>query len=215
MAPLRRADSIRRTAQICPPSHSDEERSLARAEPSARGGLTPGQTRPVKAVSRRSRARGARALTGVGWSGSALAKCQRRGNVEPGSVSWTRCAELLCAKQNLDFCKLAHARKIAISLCTVTRSTAAHPAPLSCYQAVDVSRLAGPALSFAKPAMGQKTRTSMTRPDPAHVHCSRHAKYLVTTRAKHVGQIDPQLTSLLVPDKRCRALSSALWIKSR
>jgi len=42
--------------------------------PSARGGQTPGQARPVKAVSRRSRARTARALTGVGWSGNALAK---------------------------------------------------------------------------------------------------------------------------------------------
>jgi hypothetical protein len=32
---------------------------------------TPGQARLVKAVSRRSRARKARALTGVGWSGIA------------------------------------------------------------------------------------------------------------------------------------------------
>lgn len=69
---LRQADSIERTAQVCPPSHSDEERHIARAEPSARGRQTPGQARPVKAVSRRSRARKARALTGVGWSGSAV-----------------------------------------------------------------------------------------------------------------------------------------------
>jgi len=33
---------------------------------------TAGQTAPVKAVSRRSRSRGARALRGVGWSGNAL-----------------------------------------------------------------------------------------------------------------------------------------------
>src|SRR5579859_4933031 len=77
MAPLRQADSIERTAQICPPSYFDEERHLARAEPSARGGQTPGQTRPVKAASRRSRARKARALTGVGWSGSALLVAER------------------------------------------------------------------------------------------------------------------------------------------
>jgi hypothetical protein len=32
---------------------------------------TAGQTAPVKAVSRRSRSRGARALRGVGWSGNA------------------------------------------------------------------------------------------------------------------------------------------------
>src|SRR6516165_11081383 len=51
---------------------SNEERHIARAEPSARGRQTPGLPAPVKAVSRRSRARKARALTGVGWSGSAL-----------------------------------------------------------------------------------------------------------------------------------------------
>ena len=50
---------------------SDKERHRARAEPSAHGRQTPGQTKPVKAVSRRSRARKARASTGVGWSGSA------------------------------------------------------------------------------------------------------------------------------------------------
>jgi len=32
----------------------------------------------------------------------------------------------------LDSCKLAYARKVALSLCTATRPTAAHPAPLSC-----------------------------------------------------------------------------------
>ena len=53
---------------------SDKERHRARAEPSARGRQTPGQAKPVKAVSRRSRARKARALTGGGWSGNALAK---------------------------------------------------------------------------------------------------------------------------------------------
>jgi len=53
---------------------SDQERHRARAEPSARGRQTPGQAKPVKAVSRRSRARKARALTGGGWFGNALAK---------------------------------------------------------------------------------------------------------------------------------------------
>jgi hypothetical protein len=43
----------------------------ARAEPSAHGHQTPGQPAPVKAVSRRSRAREARALMGAGWSGCA------------------------------------------------------------------------------------------------------------------------------------------------
>jgi hypothetical protein len=31
------ADSIRRTAQVCPASHSDQERPIARVEPSAHG----------------------------------------------------------------------------------------------------------------------------------------------------------------------------------
>jgi len=59
-------------ANLSAESFRDEERRLARAEPSARGGQTSGQTRPVRAASRRSRAREARALTGVGWSGSAV-----------------------------------------------------------------------------------------------------------------------------------------------
>src|SRR5260370_13800529 len=40
----------------------DEERQLARAEPSARGRQTPAQARPVKAVSRQSRARASASL---------------------------------------------------------------------------------------------------------------------------------------------------------
>jgi hypothetical protein len=56
---------------------SDKERHRARAEPSARGRQTPGQAKPVKAVSRRSRARKARALTGVGWSGIGLQSVMR------------------------------------------------------------------------------------------------------------------------------------------
>src|SRR5581483_787969 len=71
------------------------------------------------------------------------------------SVSSAHRAELLCAKQNLDSCKLAHARKVAISLCTVTRPTAAHLALLSCYQAVDVPRLVSRALFFDKLRSGK------------------------------------------------------------
>ena len=97
MAPLRQADSIERTAQVCPPSHSDEERHIARAEPSARGGQTPGQTRPVKAISRRSRARKARALTGVGWCGSAS--------------SAAHCTDPLSAKENPDTCNVRRCQK--------------------------------------------------------------------------------------------------------
>src|SRR5271156_4891289 len=77
MAPSGRADSIERTAQVCPSSHSDKERRIARAEPSAHGHQTSGQAGPGKAASRRSRARKARALTGVGWSGNAPAGADR------------------------------------------------------------------------------------------------------------------------------------------
>jgi hypothetical protein len=38
---------------------------------------TPGQMRPVKVVSRRSRARKPRALTGLGWSGTAIPSADR------------------------------------------------------------------------------------------------------------------------------------------
>jgi hypothetical protein len=52
-------------------SHFDEERHIARAEPSAHDCQTLEQATLVKAVSRRSRARKARALTRVDWSGIA------------------------------------------------------------------------------------------------------------------------------------------------
>ena len=82
------------------------------------------------------------------------------------------CAELLGAKQKLDSCKLAHAGKVAISLCTVTRPTAAHLALLSCSQAVSGRRLAGPALSFAKPLSDKnqdKQNASRLRADLAQL----------------------------------------------
>src|SRR5258706_16047666 len=114
---LRHADSIERTAQICPPSHSDEERHIARAEPSARGRQTPGQARPVKAASRRSRARAARALTGVACSGIGLQSVMRisfrsdRRDAKLGSVPTTHCADLLTVRENLRCCNVRSCQK--------------------------------------------------------------------------------------------------------
>ena len=82
---------------------SDKERHLARAEPSARGRQTPGQAKPVKAVSRRSRARKARALTGVGWSGSA--------SIRADVSATTHCADFLSAKENPDSCNVRLSQK--------------------------------------------------------------------------------------------------------
>src|SRR6185437_14518569 len=93
---LWQADSIERTAQVCRASYFDEERPLARAEPSAHGRQTPGQARPVKAASRRSRAREAQALTGVGWSG--IASIRDDGSAAPSRAnSSATCIDLLSA----------------------------------------------------------------------------------------------------------------------
>ena len=96
---------------------SDQERHLARAEPSARGRQTPGQATPVKAVSRRSRAREPRALTGVDWSGIDLQSVMRisfrsdRQNARLGSAPTTHCADLLTARENLRCCNVRSCQK--------------------------------------------------------------------------------------------------------
>ena len=62
---LRHADSIRENgANLSAEFIPIEERHIARAEPSAHGRQTPGQAMPVKAVSRRSRAREGASLDG-------------------------------------------------------------------------------------------------------------------------------------------------------
>jgi hypothetical protein len=167
----RSSDSIQRTAQICSPQR---ERHIARAKPSAHGGQTPGLPAPVKAASRRSRARTARDLTGVGWSGSDASK-----------RSWLGCV-VICSVVALDcesdgkHCvsreqRLSAIRKLGMGIqsartllklpkngshlvltqCADIDSRADRPSKpcllLSCYQAVGGLRHAGPALSFAKP----------------------------------------------------------------
>src|SRR5260370_39397375 len=90
-----------------------DERHIARAEPSAHGGQTPGQPVPVKAASRRSRARVARALTGAGWSGTGLPSPDggtsfraAHHDAELGSVPSTHCDDFLSEKENSDSCKV-------------------------------------------------------------------------------------------------------------
>jgi hypothetical protein len=190
----RRADSIQRTAQVCLPRR---ERHIARAEPSAHGRHTPGRPASVKAASRRSRARIARALTGVGWSGSDASK-----------RSWLGCV-VMCSAVALDcesdgtHCvsrkqRLSAIRKLGMGIqsertllklpksgshlvltqCADIDSRANRPSKpcllLSCYQAVGCLRLAGPAPSFAKPPSdkGQDKRdTSRFSADLAQLIC--------------------------------------------
>ena len=55
--------------------------------------------------------------------------------------------------------------------------------PLSCYHAVDVSRLTTPAKFFDKVATRQKSRRCITRADCVPVSCSRYAGSLLMARA--------------------------------
>jgi hypothetical protein len=86
---------------------------IARAEPSAHGGQKQGQRAPVEAASRRSRARAARALTGVGWSGSGLQSADGGTSFRSahqyarlGRMPSIHCADYLSAKENSDSCKV-------------------------------------------------------------------------------------------------------------
>jgi hypothetical protein len=84
---------------------------IARAEPSAHGGQTLGQPVPVKAASRRSRARVARALTGAGWSGTGLPSPDggtsfRSAHQDVELDPSTHCDVFLSEKENSDSCKV-------------------------------------------------------------------------------------------------------------
>jgi len=171
---LRQANSIERTAQVCPPSHFDEERHLARAEPSARGGQTPGQTRPVKAVSRRSRTREPRALTSVGWSGSALLGAE--GAATSSQDQFRRHIALSCCAQSRTW--------IFASWPMLERlrqaSALSHDRPprtLRFYPAIKRSTFpASPVLRYTSQECDRtKTENSTTRADSVLVLCSRYA----------------------------------------
>ena len=157
-------------ANLSAESFLDEERHIARAEPSAHGRQTPGQATPVKAVSRRSRARKARALTGVGWSGSALPSVIREivpirsPGRQVGLGATTHCADLLTARENLRCCNVRSCQKKcdkALYYLTTDRG-----APCAFYPAIKRS-VSAPCWSCAivrQTAVGQKTRTSIERP---------------------------------------------------
>jgi hypothetical protein len=159
---LRQADSIERTAQICPPSRSDEEQNIARAEPSARGRQMPGQAATVKAASRRSRAREARALTGVGWSGSA-SPGPTAGQRQVGTAPLPHCADMLSALENSDSRKVRPCQKSCNK--PLHRHTTDGGAPCALYPATKRSVVcASPVLRYRSPNRHRtKTRTSMTR----------------------------------------------------
>jgi hypothetical protein len=155
MAPLRQADSIERTAQICPrviPTRSGISLALSHQRVAVKRWGRRGSSRPSAGGAGRARAR---ALTGLGWSGSASPGAE--GAATSSQDQFRRHIALSCCAQSrtriLAMC--GYARKIAISLCTVTRPTAAHLVLLSCYQAVGGLRLAGPAPSFAKLRSGK------------------------------------------------------------
>jgi hypothetical protein len=175
MAPLRYADSFQRTAQVCPPIHFDDEQHLARAEPSARGGQTPGQTRPVKAVSRRSRARKARALTGVGWSGIGLHSMMRisfrsdRQDAKLAPVPATHRADLLTARENLRCCNVRRCQENCDKL--LHWLTTDRGATLRLYPAIKRSIVcASPVLRYPSPNRHRtKTRTSRRRAGSARI----------------------------------------------
>ena len=175
LPPLRQADSIERTAQVCPPSHFEEERHLARAEPSARGRQTPGQTRPVKAVSRRSRAREPRALTGLGWSGSGITSADRSLKRQVRSTSATHCTDLLSAKEDLVSCNVRRCQKNCDKL--LHCQTIDREAPWSLYPAIkrSMSR-ASPVLRNSSPNCDEaKNGKSIPRADSLLLWCRRYA----------------------------------------
>jgi hypothetical protein len=167
------ADSIDRGAQVCRPSHSDEERislALSHQRVAVKRRACRRWSRPSAGGAGRAQAR---ALTGVGWSGSAvpaiMACClvmRSAGPLDCGSGG-THCAS---KKRRVNAVRrlstvvesertLPEPRKTRLHLvltqCADIDSRADRTSKpcllLSCYQAVGGLRLAGPALSCAKP----------------------------------------------------------------
>jgi hypothetical protein len=143
------ADSIQRAAQVCPPSHLDEERHTARAEPSAHGRqrwACRRRSRPSAGEAGRARAR---ALTGVGWSGSASPD-PTAGQRQVGAAPLPRCADMLSAMENLVFRKVRLCQKSCNK--PLHRHTTDRGAPCALYPAL--KRLvvcASPVLRYPSP----------------------------------------------------------------
>jgi hypothetical protein len=114
-------------------SHFDEERHIARAEPSAHGRqrwACRRRSRPSAGEAGRARAR---ALRGVGWSGSAspgptAEQCQ------VGAASLPHCADMLSAMENSDFRKVRQCQKSCNK--PLHRHTTDRGAPCALYPAI-------------------------------------------------------------------------------
>jgi hypothetical protein len=134
----------------------DEERHLARAEPSARGGQTPGQARPVKAVSRQSRARASASLDGPRLVRQRSFRAPIAQQRQVGSASATHCTDLLCANENLAFCNVRRCQKNCDKLLHWLTIDRGAPCP---FILLSSGRLSAPRRSCAivrQTAIGQK-----------------------------------------------------------
>jgi len=161
------ADSIRRTAQVCPRAISMRS-GLSLALSHQRVTVkTPGLPAPVKAVSRQSRARKARALTGVGWSGIASI-C--------ADVSATHCADLLSAKENPDSCNVRRCQKSCYK--SLRCHTTDRGAPCAFYPALKRSVVcASPVLCYPSPNCDRR-KVKPTAPvvNSEQIRCGRGAE---------------------------------------
>jgi hypothetical protein len=156
------ADSIQRAAQVCPRVISmtsgislalSHQRMAVNAGPAGAG-----QGRqPAKPGARK-----ARALTGVGWSGSASPGATA-GQRQVGAAPLLHCADMLSAMENSDFRKVRPCQKSCnkpLHLHTTDRG-----APCALYPAIKRSVVcASPVLRYPSPNRHRtKTRTSRTR----------------------------------------------------
>ena len=178
MAPLRQADSIERTAQVCPPIHSTRSgNSLALSH----------QRVAIKRRGRRGLSRppagGAGRRASASLDGRRLVRqrlARPNGAARPNrAASLAHCADMLSAKENPNSCKVRPCQKScdkSLPCHTIDRS-----APWSFYPAIKRS------MSRASPAL----RNSLTSCDQAksqarplsrvyeRVCCSHYAKFLI------------------------------------
>ncbi len=150
---------------------------------------------PVKAVSRRSRARKARALTGVGWSGSVIPNADRSAH-QVRSVSAAHCTDFLSAKENPDSCNVRRCQKNCDKL--LHYLTIDRRAPWSLYPAIKRSMVcASPILRHPSPSRHRtNTRTSRTRAGCARIWRSWISGSLSTADAAHGEDRTQELSRL-------------------
>ena len=162
MVPLRQADSVERTAQICPPSLFDEERHSLALSHQRMAVITAGQPVPVKAVKPAEPGARSASLDGRRLVRQVLAG--PNGAARPNrAASLAHCADLLSTKEDLAFCNVRRCQKNCdkvLHYLTIDRG-----APWSLYPAIKRSGVcAPPVLRYPSPNRHPiKTRTSMTR----------------------------------------------------